>query len=126
MKLTHTRLLVDNYRKCFLFYRDVLGFEVSWGDENSLYGQFKVGQTHLGIFERKQMPDALNSGNIIGREQGERFALIFEVASVEDTYEKLKEKVEFITRPMEKLEWGMKVAHFRDPEGTLLEIYENI
>ncbi|WP_286163038.1 VOC family protein [Bacillus sp. es.034] len=103
-----------------------MGFEVSWGDENSLYGQFKVGQTHLGIFERKQMTDALNPGYIVGGEQGERFALIFEVASVQDTYEKLKEKVEFINRPMEKLEWGMKVAHFRDPEGSLLEIYENI
>lgn len=30
MKLTHTRLLVDDYKACFIFYRDVLGFEVSW------------------------------------------------------------------------------------------------
>jgi catechol 2,3-dioxygenase-like lactoylglutathione lyase family enzyme len=31
MKLTHIRLLVNNYRDCFFFYRDVLGFEVGWG-----------------------------------------------------------------------------------------------
>ncbi|PFA67141.1 bleomycin resistance protein [Bacillus sp. AFS015802] len=126
MELTHTRLLVNDYKNCFLFYRDVLGFEVSWGDETSLYGQFKVGNTHLGIFERKQMTDALGTIDYSSKSSCNRMALIFEVASVEDTYEKLKEKVEFITMPMEKVEWGMKVAHFRDPEGSLIEIYENI
>lgn len=126
MNLTHTRLLVKDYRKCFLFYRDVMGFKVSWGDENSQYGQFKVGKIHLGIFERKQMTDALGSENIHEASLVDHVALIFEVESVEESYEKLKEKVEFITMPMEKVEWGMRVAHFRDPDGTLLEIYENI
>ena len=126
MNLTHTRLLVKDYRKCFLFYKDVLGFEVSWGDEDSKYGQFKVGQAHLGIFERKQMTDALGNENNQDASLVDHVALIFEVESVEESYEKLKEKVEFITMPMEKVEWGMRVAHFRDPEGALLEIYENI
>lgn len=40
MELTHIRLLVDNYKDCFHFYKDILGFEVTWGDENSNYADF--------------------------------------------------------------------------------------
>lgn len=29
MELTHTRILVDRYKECFLFYGDVLGFKVA-------------------------------------------------------------------------------------------------
>ncbi|BCB02557.1 VOC family protein [Bacillus sp. KH172YL63] len=125
MKLTHTRLLVDDYKACFIFYRDVLGFEVSWGDESSLYGQFKTGDTQLGIFERKQMADALG---VEDRSDGERdsVALVFEVENVEKSYTELKEKVSFITEPVERGDWGIKVAHFRDPAGNLIEIYESI
>lgn len=36
MNITHIRLLVDNYKECFLFYRDTLGFEVSWGMKNPI------------------------------------------------------------------------------------------
>ena len=126
MELTHTRILVNDYKRCFLFYRDIMGFEVSWGDENSLYGQFKVGHTHLGIFERKQMMEAIGAYNTQEPYQFDQTVIIFEVESVEATYERLKDKVDFLTIPLEKVEWGMKVAHFRDPEGTLLEIYENM
>ncbi|WP_272032400.1 VOC family protein [Oceanobacillus kimchii] len=83
MEFTHTRLLVDNYKECFLFYRDVLGFNVTWGDENSNYADFKFNGATLGIFERKQMNEAVGnkySGDI---EKADRTALIFKVKNVE-------------------------------------------
>ncbi|MFZ3579221.1 VOC family protein [Virgibacillus sp. DJP39] len=126
MELTHTRLLVDNYKECFLFYRDVLGFEVSWGDENPLYADFKFSGATLGIFERKQMTEAVGTEYSTDSEKVDRTALIFKVNSVEDNYQELKDRVEFITRPTEQKDWGIKVAHFRDPDGSLIEIYERI
>ena len=39
LQLTHQRLLVSNYKDSFLFYRDLLGFDVDWGDENSGYAE---------------------------------------------------------------------------------------
>ena len=33
MKLTHVRLLVNDFDVCFRFYRDVMGFHVQWGAE---------------------------------------------------------------------------------------------
>lgn len=126
LELTHTRLLTDNYKECFLFYRDVLGFEVSWGDENSLYGQFRVGTVSLGLFERKQMAEAAGTGFSPDDPHIDRTALIFKVKSVEDKYNELKEKVTFVTKPVAQAAWGIKVAHFRDPDGALIEIYENL
>lgn len=70
------------------------------------------------------MADALG---VEDRSDGERdsVALVFEVENVEKSYTELKEKVSFITEPVER-DWGIKVAHFRDPAGNLIEIYESI
>ncbi|UTR08989.1 VOC family protein [Evansella sp. LMS18] len=126
MELTHTRLLVDNYKECFFFYRDVLGFEVSWGDENSNYADFTFNGAKLGIFERKQMTKAIGEIYSATIDQTDKTALIFKVPNVDEKYQELKDKVKFITEPAEQKDWGIKVAHFRDPAGSLLEIYENI
>ena len=45
---------------------------------------------------------------------------------MEETYRELKSKVEFITKPTEQKGWSIKVAHFRDPASSLIEIYEGI
>lgn len=126
MELTHTRILVDNYKECFLFYRDVLGFTVSWGDEESLYADFKFSGCKLGLFERKQMLEAIGveKNSILHKE--DRTTLVFQVDSVEESYKNLREKVEFLTEPVAQEGWGIKVAHFRDPGGTLIEIYEGL
>ncbi|MDO6448832.1 VOC family protein [Oceanobacillus profundus] len=126
MEFTHTRLLVDNYKECFLFYRDVLGFDVSWGDENSNYADFKFNGATLGVFDRKQMIKAIGGDYSTDIEKVDRTALIFSVESVEESYQALKNKVNFITKPTEQKNWGIKVAHFRDPAGSLIEIYESI
>ncbi|SEA00075.1 Catechol 2,3-dioxygenase [Thalassobacillus cyri] len=127
MKLTHVRLLVDNYEECFLFYRDTLGFEVTWGDEYSNYADFKgLGDATLGLFERKQMAEAI--GGIYDRdaESYDTTTLVFKVDDVEEAYHHWKEKVSFITTPTEQRDWGIKVVHFRDPAGNLIELYEPI
>lgn len=126
MEFTHTRLLVDNYKECFLFYRDVLGFEATWGDENSNYADFKFNGATLGVFDRKQMVEAIGEDYSTDIAKLDRTALIFKVKNVEETYQELKSKVKFITKPTDQKDWGIKVAHFRDPAGSLIEIYEGI
>jgi lactoylglutathione lyase len=40
---------------------------------------------------------------------------------------KLKSKgVTFLTEPNDMPTWGIRVAHFRDTEGNLLEIYSEL
>ncbi|MFC4559013.1 VOC family protein [Virgibacillus kekensis] len=127
MKLTHTRLLVDNYKDCFLFYRNVLGFEVTWGDETSNYADFKATEDFsLAIFDRRQMVESVGKTFEPLKKSPDTAALIFRVESVEQTYQEMKNQVEFITQPTEQRDWGIKVAHFRDPAGNLIEINESL
>jgi catechol 2,3-dioxygenase-like lactoylglutathione lyase family enzyme len=46
---------------------------------------------------------------------------------VNQAYSDLSGKgVVFITGPHDRPEWGIRVAHFRDPDGTLIEVYQSL
>ena len=125
LTFTHTRLLVPNYRECFQFYRDVLGFEVDWGDEDGGYADFRTGATTLALFDSAAMADVVGGGDEpLDGAQRDDVTLVFGVESVDETYERLHADVEFITEPHDQPGWGIRVAHFRDPAGTLVEINE--
>lgn len=57
----------------------------------------------------------------------DKVALIFHVGSVYQTVHSLKERgILFITEPHDRKDWGIRVAHFRDPDGNLTKINEPI
>jgi lactoylglutathione lyase len=43
MKLLSVRLLVSDFDSCFRFYRDVMGFRPTWGEEGDGYADFDAG-----------------------------------------------------------------------------------
>jgi len=47
VKLTHVRLLVDDYGEAYAYYRDTLGLEPAYGDEDGPYGSFATGDATL-------------------------------------------------------------------------------
>ncbi len=127
MRFNNVRLLVKDFAKCFNFYKNQLGLEVAWGDENSGYASFKVadGIEGLAIFVSDWM--ALSIGNE-NKEQPvdyrEKSLISFIVDNVDETYEILKAKgVVFINEPTNMSDWGMRTVHFRDPEENLIELY---
>jgi catechol 2,3-dioxygenase-like lactoylglutathione lyase family enzyme len=128
LRYTYTRLLVERYPDCFRFYRDVLGFEPGFGDESSGYADFATGDTTLALFDRSEMAQAVGtSSKPADADIQDRIALIFGVDSVDQTYADLTGRgVTFITEPADRPEWGIRVAHFRDPAGNLIEIYHSL
>ncbi len=50
-----TRLLVTNFRECYVFYRDVLGFTPVFGDENDTYADFAAGPLNIALFDKQEM-----------------------------------------------------------------------
>ncbi|MFQ5891377.1 MAG: VOC family protein [Candidatus Methanofastidiosia archaeon] len=127
-KFTHIRLLVSDLKACFLFYRDVLGFDVLWGDEKSNYASFKTGHTALALFKQQLMAEAAGSADKPSYANcQDRIALIFAVDDVDEVYQQLKDRgVTFITEPLDHPDWGIRTAHFRDPDGNLIEIYSDL
>jgi catechol 2,3-dioxygenase-like lactoylglutathione lyase family enzyme len=127
MKFSNVRLLVKDYKKCFKFYTEQLGFEPLWGDENGCYASFKVadGIEGLAIFVSDYMAPAV--GNVEQTQPvgyREKSMISFVVDNVDDTYHALKKKgIVFINEPIDMPDWGMRVVHLRDPEENLIELY---
>ncbi|WP_413201237.1 VOC family protein [Nostoc piscinale] len=129
LQLTHIRLLVNNYKDCFFFYRDVLGFWIDWGDENSGYAELHTGDNlKLALFRKDFMAEAIPSAYLPSASDcHNKMALIFAVDNVDEVYEKLKERnVVIVTQPLDRPAWGLRTAHFRDPDGNLIEIFSNL
>jgi lactoylglutathione lyase len=128
LQLTHLRLLVSNYKDSFLFYRDLLKFDVDWGDENSGYAEFNTGYLKLGLFKKELMAEVVprieQPSYIVNRD---KIALIFAVDNVDEVYQQVKSQSAIVvTEPQDRPDWGIRTAHFRDPDGNLIEIYNNL
>lgn len=127
MKFSNVRLLVRDYRKCFKFYTEKLGFELVWGDENGCYASFKVadGIEGFALFVSDLMaPSVGNSDKTQPIDCREKMMVSFEVENVDETYKAfLKKDIHFINEPIDMLDWGMRVVHLRDPEENLIEFF---
>jgi len=127
MKFSNVRLLVKDYKKCFKFYTEQLGFEPLWGDENGCYASFKVadGIEGFAIFVSDFM------ASVVGNEEKtqpigsrEKSMIAFEVKNVDETYQTFLGKgISFINKPTDMPDWGMRVVHLRDPEENLIEFF---
>lgn len=125
---TGTRILVTDYLRALRFYRDVLGFPVTWGNETTSYVAFDAGGFPLAIFGRQDMADAIGQG---GRPSAadcqDAFVLTFKVEDVDAEYKRLSARgVEFVAAPVDRPGWGERTAHFRDSEGNLVEINQTL
>jgi lactoylglutathione lyase len=123
-KFTYTRLLVSNFKACFLFYRDVMGFHATFGSENDVYADFNTGEVTLALFDRSEMSKAVGTIQLPADVQAQdKMCLIFTVDDVDEKCQHLKNQaIPLITGPIDKPGWGIRVAHFRDPDGNLIEI----
>ena len=127
MKIQHTyeRLLVEDFGAVFRFYRDVMGFTPTYGDENDgIYAEFDTGTPALALFRRDFMAAAVGAADKPASAAAQdRHALIFQVDDVDEAARDLKSRgVSFESEPSDQEAWGIRVAHFRDPDGNLLEI----
>jgi catechol 2,3-dioxygenase-like lactoylglutathione lyase family enzyme len=122
--LSHVRLLVEAYERCFRFYAEELGFEPTFGDATSGYADFDTGSVSLALYDAGEMADAL--GETPGGERGrDGAALVLRVGDVDAAYSDLADAdCERVAPPRDRPDWGIRVAHVRDPDGSLLEVNE--
>jgi lactoylglutathione lyase len=120
-KLTFVRLLVDDYRACFRFYRDVMGFPVTFGDEEGAYADFDAGaDLSLALFVRQYQTDHVGAP---AAASGDKVAIIFEVEDVDAAIEELRGRGAPVSaEPADRADWGSRVGYVRDPDGTLIEL----
>jgi lactoylglutathione lyase len=128
MKLQQVRLMVKDFKKSVIFYRDLLELTVRWYQEDMEYALLDTGETRIELLSRKAMADVLGEKHVpadVGNSAS--FILDFAVDDVDISYNRLRKKgIEFITEPFDRKEWGARVAHFRDPDDNIIEIYKMI
>ena len=128
MKLNHVRLLVDNFEACKNFYKNTLGLEVSVETEDKIYAQFLSEGVSLGLYQRDMMANVVAKTNASAERAGKDTALlVFAVDDVDSSYDAMKKKgIEFVSEPHDQEAWFMRVAHLRDPDGNLVEIFNSL
>jgi catechol 2,3-dioxygenase-like lactoylglutathione lyase family enzyme len=116
VRLTHVRLLVDDFGASFRFYRDVLGLAPSFGNEEGPYASFATEPATLSIFTRAGQQETVDL-----RPVGDSTVVPLEVDDVDAAAVRLG-----LEEPRSRADWGIRVAYARDPAGNLLELYTQI
>lgn len=119
------RVLVNDFDNAFRFYAEQMGLRVVWGKLGDVYASFDNGKGgEIGLFTSDLMAAALgNSTQPQPVNQREKIIIILHVDSVDVAHEALTAKgVAFVNPPTDMVDWGMRVAHLRDPEGNTIEL----
>jgi catechol 2,3-dioxygenase-like lactoylglutathione lyase family enzyme len=119
VKVSQTRLLVDDFPSCFRFYRDVLGLGAGFGDESSGYASFSTEGGTLALFERGEQGEVVTL-----RAPGDSALVVLEVEDVDAEASRLGEHV--VGGPISRPDWGGRVLYLRDPDGHLVELFQSI
>jgi lactoylglutathione lyase len=116
-------LFVSDYDRARAFYRDVIGLEYVHGTEG-VDAYFQIGPDGLLLISQDTADDLLSPVDVDHEPaRGARLVIATGVEDVDATYAELRTKgVEFIREPEDR-HWGLRCAHFKDPEGNVWEIH---
>jgi predicted enzyme related to lactoylglutathione lyase len=131
IQAVHPRLLVTNFQACFEFYAHVLNLPYRGEDTTGPYAEFydvTTNATLFGLFVREYMAGTVHTAHKpVQADAQDTIALCLEVDDVDATAALVKAAgYSLVNEPMNMEHWTLRVAHFRDPDGNLIEINQNL
>lgn len=118
-------LFVRDLDRCVTFYRDTLGLQVTDSDPAS--AGFSLGDRYFFVVEVSAAARLISSEPLeLKIEGGPRGLLAASVEDVDAAYEAFSAKGVKFLRPPTDQPWGLRTAHFADPEGNVWEINQPV
>ena len=123
--LRYVILFVEDLERSLEFYLRKVGLEVRYRAEG--YAELAVDGPKLALLERWRVPEIVGSGEARvpapGAHEGE---VAFVVDDVDAVYSELRARgVAFVCPPTDR-RWSQRTAYFKDPDGHLLEIAQDL
>ena len=123
-RIDATVIFVRDLARCMTFYRDTLGLHVATSDANSV--AFRLENQYVLLLALPAAADLIRAEvTTLSSEGGPRVLLAAGVEDVDATYQELVAKGVTFLRPPTNQPWGLRTAHFADPEGHLWEINQS-
>ncbi len=118
-------LFVADLDRAKTFYRDTLGLQMKYEDQES--AGFDFDPTLLLLVSIAGAQDLLSREAVaVPRPAGSSSQLVAFVDDVDGLYTDLvAQGVEFVRKPIDR-EWGLRTAHFKDPDGNIWEIAQSL
>jgi catechol 2,3-dioxygenase-like lactoylglutathione lyase family enzyme len=118
-------LFVSDLERAKSFYGDVLGMPLTFDDGSS--AGFDFDPVLLILLTASEAGKLLTNDSVAAPESaGTKSQLVSFVDDVDAIYADLSAKgVEFVREPVDR-EWGLRTAHFRDPDGNIWELAQRI
>jgi lactoylglutathione lyase len=105
------------------FYEHVMGLELVSGTDGA-DAFFKIGSDGLMLISNNTAGDLLSPGDVDWEPaRAARFVMATEVADVDAAYAELRDRGAQFLRVPEDRPWGLRCAHFTDPDGNVWEIH---
>jgi lactoylglutathione lyase len=118
-------LFAADLERAKAFYRDTLRMQIKFEDEVSV--GFDFDGTLLLLLNTAGAQDLLSKEAVAASHpDGARSQLVSFVEDVDAIYADLTSKgVEFVRKPVDR-QWGIRTAHFKDPDGNVWEIAQPV
>lgn len=127
MKFYNVRLLVRDFPASLKFWRDVMKFPMTYGDEAMGYAYFDTGSAGVELFTQDGFAAALGEATPAPTPTGRQTVLVFEVENVDTAYTDLVERgAQSVAKPQDRAAWGVRSGHLSDPDGQIIEIYSKL
>ena len=117
-------LFVEDLDSSTAFYRDVLGLQAVYQDEDSTV--FDFGNTAINLLQASAAPELIDPAPVAPPDAGARMQLTAWVEDMDTVCDLLQSRgVQLLNEPIDR-PWGKRTAAFTDPAGTVWEIAQDI
>jgi catechol 2,3-dioxygenase-like lactoylglutathione lyase family enzyme len=122
--LTLINLFVEDLPAAKALYRDVLGLELAFEDENA--SAYKLGNVLVNLLSVPAAREQIAPATAAAPDTGVRVQLAITVEDIDAECAALAAKGVSLVNGPEDQPWGMRTACFADPAGHLWELAQPI